>query len=289
MAAKKKAKKKPAVEDDYLAQYDRMGPDWISSSALVLLMTCGIAFRKRYIERIPEPRNIRAVIGTGAHKGREVNLKQKVESQTDLAQDQTMDAARDSVNDAFDVAEIMMDDDFAGKPREVARGQAVDISVSCAELDYRTFQVGIMPKEVEVVKRVEFPQLGMDLVGKLDVVDLDDWIHDLKTGKRAKNERFVQTDPGLTTYGVLKYCTDGSLPNGYTVENVVAGSKGVRALTFTATRTEEQLNRMLARYHAAMLLIKAGRFIPCSPGFWKCDPRYCGYHPTCEFASEVTA
>jgi hypothetical protein len=276
------------MPDDYLSRYDADGALWISTSMLTDYILCGIHCHRTYLEREREPRAVRVSIGIGTHKGRELNLKQKVETQEDLPVDESTDAARDKVNEEFEEFEIItLDDEFEGKSKKDARGLAVDIAASLAEADREEFQPGIIPAAVETSLRVEFPGFGREVVGTIDVWDIDDDVHDLKTSKRAKNQRAADTNKGFTTYGMLKLCTDGKLPKKYHMENCVAGKKGVRTLSFETTRTEAQMNQMIARYALALEGMEKGVFQPADPEFsWKCSEAYCGFWPTCKFGGK---
>jgi hypothetical protein len=82
--------------DEYVANYNELADEWISNSALTSFMVCGEAGRMKYIDKIRESRGIRSTAGSGGHKGREVNLKQKIVSGVDLPEDEVMDAAREA-------------------------------------------------------------------------------------------------------------------------------------------------------------------------------------------------
>jgi len=117
------------VPDEYLRGYDIYREEWISTSSLSLLMMCGVAWKKRYIDRLHEPTNVRLTAGCACHKGREVNLKQKIESHEDLAEEDVTDAARDLANSNFDDKEVNPENEFKDKPKSEVRGIAVDMSV----------------------------------------------------------------------------------------------------------------------------------------------------------------
>ena len=87
--------KKAEVPNAYMAEYDGFEKEWISTSALSCLMMCGIRFYYKYILREREPINIRMTSGSGTHKGREINLSQKIETQENLKLDEVKDATRD--------------------------------------------------------------------------------------------------------------------------------------------------------------------------------------------------
>ena len=271
------------VPDGYLAGYDGYGRDWVSTSSLSLLMMCPVAWEKKYALRIPAPTNVRMTAGSACHKGREVNLKQKVDSHEDVSEDVVTDAARDCVNKTFDEREVVSEKEFADMSKEDARGMTVDMAVTFVVTDYTEFQLGIQPSMVEKSLAIKFKDLDRIICGQIDTVNEDGWVDDLKTGKRAKGQAFADTSMGLSTYGMLYLAHMGKAPPGYRIHNVVQGKSGCKTHVYETTRTEEDLNRQLARFQRALELIKSGVFMPCDPGFWKCSEGWCEYWFQCKF------
>jgi len=272
--------------DGYMAQYDGFEKDWISTSALSLLMTCGIAFRNRYIFRKPEPGSVRQSCGVAVHKGREHNLIQKVNSKIDIPVDECTDAARDEINNRFDNSEIIVEPEYEGKSLLDARGIAVDLSVEIARKDRLHFHPEIMPTGVETTLAVRYDNLSRVIVGKVDVdeeTEARDVIRDLKSGKRAFGQDKADQSMALATYGMLKYATTGRLPDEYLIDNVVAGKSGVKVNAYRTTRTLEQLQRQLNRFAAWLKVVDAGDFAPCNPEHWKCSEDWCGYWKQCPY------
>lgn len=273
------------IPSAYIGTYDGFGQDWISTSALSLLQMCGVAFYYKYVLRVPEGMTLRIGTGIGTHKGREANLSQKVKSKTDLALNQTQDAARDEVNRIFDTSEFIAEEEFADKNPKDARGIAVDKAVSFTTTDYNVFQKDLYPDAVEEILAVEFPELPRLIVGRIDTRLPGPIINDLKTSKRAKGQAFCDTSQGLTTYGLLAWGNlGGKPPEEYEVDNVIdASPKPARTERYFTKRTVEDIDRQVARFAAGMRAIEAGAFIPCNPEHWKCSRDYCGYWVKCKF------
>jgi hypothetical protein len=273
-------------KDSYLSEYDNgYGDQWISSSMLALMMMCPVAAYRKYILRDPEPRGVRAVTGTSAHKAREKTLTSKLNEGKSLDLDTCKDIGRDSVNEAFQQAEIMLDNEYEGKSKEDARGLAVDTAVSFVAADNETFIPAIDPVAVEFKLAVAHPDSKRVIVGKLDCLDVHVDVCDLKTTNlRPKNQDFADTDMGLTTYGLLVMSHYNRIPHQFKVHNLCRKKNGeVQALELTTTRTAVDLKRQLARFVQAAKCMDTGVFMPCNPGNWKCSPEYCGYWKKCEF------
>lgn len=274
---------KPKVPDEYLLTYDGFADEWISTSAMSLMMVCPHSFYLRYILKLKEPGSVRMTTGFAVHKAREVNLKQKVESHEDISSEECTDVARDKVNERFGDTEIHIEPEFEGKSLVQARGICVDLSIEMAAKDRDVFHPLIQPVAVEEALAVRYPGVSRLIVGKLDARETGA-IRDLKTGKRAFGQSKVDDNMGLTTYGMLKYSSDGELITMFDVDNVVCtGKTPAKANAYRTTRTKTDYMRHLNRFAKCCDVIGAGRFMPCDPSHWKCSDAFCGFWWMCEY------
>ena len=276
--------KKAKVPNAYMAEYDGFGSDWISTSSLACYMKCGIKFFHKYIQRVREPINIRMTAGVGTHKGREENLKQKVESQENLKIDEITDATRDNIKERFDANEYSASTEFKGKSKKEASDIAVDMGVQLVERDYQDFQEVLMPEAVEESMAVRYADLSRIIVGKIDVRTKDYKIIDLKTGKKAFGQSAADTLMGLTTYGLLCSVEHGAQPPEYEIQNVVRTVGGnVNTNVYKTRRNAEDIQRQLLRFASVIKAIDSGIFTPANPGDWWCSPTWCGYYKMCRY------
>ena len=277
--------KKTSVPDAYLVEYDGLTDDWISTSALSMLMMCGMAFYYKYILRWHEPISVRMTAGSGAHKGREVNLKQKIDSEEDMAIDDVRDAARDDVEDRFDRSEYVATSEFEGKSKQHACDIAKDLAVEFVSEDYRSFQTEIRPLTVEESIAVKYEGVDRAIVGRTDLREENHIIDDLKTSKSAFGQSKTDNSMGLSTYGLLTLVEYDVLPPKYRIHNVSQSKTGCKSNLYETTRSMEDIQRQLMRFVAGIKAIEAGNFIPCNPEHWKCSREYCGFFQRCPFGS----
>lgn len=273
-------------KDSYLSEYDNgYGDQWISSSMLSAMMMCPVSAYRKYILRDPEPRGIRALMGTSTHAAREKTLSARLNEGKNLSVDECKDVGRDTVNKAFSEAEVMLDDEFEGKSQADARGLAVDNTTSFIHADNEQFIPGIDPVAVEFKLAIKHPDIKRVIVGKLDCLDVETDVCDLKTtNMRPKNQSFADSDMGLTTYGLLVMSHYQRIPRQFKVHNLCRKKNGnVDGVELITTRTEADLKRQLARFVQVAKCMDTGVFMPCNPGNWKCSPEYCGYWKKCEF------
>lgn len=278
--------KKEKVPDSYMVNYNEFGDNWLSTSALSLLMMCGQAFMYKYVLKRPEPIGVRMTSGSGAHKGREVNLKQKIETHEDLSVEEVTDACRDYCQKRFEENEVQVESEFEGKNKEQAKGISTDLAVEFAVKDHEAFQSEIQPAGVEETMAVAYPGLTRIIVGKVDVVQEDGIIRDLKTGKKAYGQAKADSSMALSTYGMLKKAETGETPKGYTIDNVTESKSGCKHNLYPTLRTDGQLQQQLRRFIAWNKVIEAGLFGPANTEHWKCSKNYCGYYSQCQYRGD---
>jgi len=274
---------KATIPDSYTAEYDGFADDWISTSALSALMMCGMSFYYKYILRWREPISVRMCAGSGAHKGREINLQQKITSLEDVPLDVVTDATRDDVVGRFEKNDYCATKEFEGKSKSHARDIATDLAVEFVTKDYSAFQVDLTPASVEESIAVQFEGLPRVIVGKIDLREEDCSIVDLKTGKQAFGQSKTDNSMALSTYGLLTLAEHGVLPPNYRIQNVSRGKTGCKANLYETERTMEDIRRQLMRFTAGMKAIEAGNFVPCDSGHWKCSPGFCGFYSRCPY------
>jgi CRISPR/Cas system-associated exonuclease Cas4 (RecB family) len=274
---------KAEVPDEYLNNYDGFADHWMSVSMLKSFMMCPYAGYLKYIDRRPEPKHVRPTMGSGAHKGREVNLRQKIETQEDLPVSDVTDAARDYVVETFENNEIAGSAEFEGKNTEQLKNITIDLSVEIAAKDREIFQPEIQPVAVEEAFAVKYPGLDWILVGKVDNREKGR-MRDLKTGKRAFGQSKADDEMGLSTYGMLYLSSSSELITEYLIDNIVAtGKTPAKTNAYRTTRTKEDMERQLKRFMAWGQSIQAGVFPPCDSAHWRCGPEFCGYYKQCEY------
>lgn len=256
----------------------------MSASQLAMFCRCGEQYRRRYIENEIVPPNVALIRGKSVHIARDTNLSQKVTSGENLPLDAVVEAGRDAVVAEF-TGEVRLDDEENGEPltAEAAKGHTIDQVARLTACDYVVHQVGIQPVLVEKRITVEVPGLGRDIVGILDVADVNGMVRDLKTKTRTPPQRDADTSDQLTTYALLYQAEQGAPAAGVQLDFVVDLKGGPKAGSLLSSRTPAQLDALLARYFTAIQAIDRGDFVPCPSDFWACDGKWCGYFGTCKY------
>ncbi len=259
---------------------------YLSPTQIEMVSNCGEQYRRRYLEGDIIPPGIALIKGSAVHLGAEENFRQKIESREDLPQSQIVDRAVSAFEDKERAEGLFLSAEEEARGKKIVKGEGIDSTARLAGLYAREVAPKYQPKEVEIKQRLVLPSAKYDLLAILDVVREDGNLLELKTGAKKKSQGDWDTSTQLTIQAITQKAHSGKLPEKITVEQMVDSGKSPPKLhTFETTRTAADFKPMAARLNAITKLITAGVFVPASPGWWGCSPKYCGYYRTCEFVN----
>jgi len=92
----------------------------------------------------------------------------------------------------------------------------------------------------------------------------------------------VDTSEQLTFYALVYKAKTKRLPKEVRLETLV-DTKVAKVQTLFSTRDDEDLRVLVERVNTMIQGLAKGIFVPAQPTSWVCDPRYCGYYPTCKY------
>jgi CRISPR/Cas system-associated exonuclease Cas4 (RecB family) len=265
----------------------------LSVTQLNLYLTCGEAYRRRYVEGDKEPPGAARLTGQSFHAGVELNMRQKIVSHVDLKPDEAIDYAVDHLETEAD--KVGLQSIEVGKV-----SQTVSRALSTHIVDQAW---AWQPELVEQRIDLQLPSATHDFVGYLDFVgELSEawiysnpdeptqgehWVIDWKTSGRKPSAGVEHSDLQLSAYAALateQYGWTGTINVGqvYTIR----GKETEVRLSERDSRDTVRFARMVNHVLAG---IAAGIFPPAHPGHWKCSPRWCGYYRTCPYVSQRDA
>ena len=253
----------------------------LSQSMINSFMICPERFRRRYVEEEIIPPGIAAKIGTGFHKGCEVNHLAKLQSGMDEPLDVIQDAARDEYVRSVKEDGVL----FAPEEESSARvklEEGIDTVVELAESYYCSLAPQIHPALVEETLYVDIPELDLPLQGRIDVYTTDGWLPDLKTAARKWSQVKADTSVQATVYHTLVLAKTGEPPKKLSFEVFVKNKKSEHQSVET-TRSCEDFRSLCVRIQTMMRLVYAGLFSPAPADSWICQPKWCGYFWTCPY------
>lgn len=245
-------------------------------------MKCMEQFRRRYIEREIIPPGVALIVGTGTHKGVDVNMAHKIETGELLPIDAVADAARDGVNDAWESGGVKLEPEEVSKGIRVVRGEAVDKAVRLVKLHHTETAPTINPTHAERPWALEIKDYPFDLVGRIDIQEADS-IRDTKTSSKTPGADCAEKSLQLKAYALAVSRIDGKIPVTVALDYLIDVATP-KARSFAHQPDEEDFRIVLNRIQVIAAAMQAGIFVPVEPDHWCCNAKWCGYFESCRYA-----
>lgn len=254
----------------------------ISPSQLSRYFTCGEQYRRIYLLGERRPPGIAMLKGTAVHGAAEMNNRAKLETRMDLPERVLVEAAVDTLQQRVEVEGLELSPEESALGVKAVVGKATDAVARLAALYSREVAPTIMPQLVEETIRVELPG-PRDILGRLDVADVDGVIRDLKTAARRKSADDMETDQ-LAFYAAAYEVHTGRPAAGVQLD-VLVDTKAPQVQQLRQTRGPRDKVVLAARVNAMLAGLQAGVFLPATPGHWSCSPKFCGFWSTCPYVN----
>ena len=267
--------------NDYLTKYDVIaeGKKYLTGSQITAFVSCGVYYRKCYIERLPSRVGSAANFGTAIHfSENEINLRQKVTSKVDVPTDTVQDAFAEKIDELKSEIEWSPEEKSIG----VDKSHAGLKDEGCTAI--KTLHKEIMPtvQPLSVEKTIIIPLEGFNysISGTWDI-ETERGILDLKTRGKTPSQADVDRNLNLTIYALGKSVADGKYPDYVGLIGIVR-LKTPKTFDLRGTRTIEDFNRLLLTVGKIKHAIDQGIFLPCDPGHWKCSQNWCSFFNDCK-------
>lgn len=271
-----------------------VGLEW-NNSNLTTLQGCGERYRRKVIEREPEPPTPSMVRGTVVHRVAKVALRRKIGRGNDALP--TDEEARDLAATWFetewakqDVRLVLDDDEDGAAALAQAKAETKDDAVALAAWHLKRVAPLLRPIYVERKIIVKPKDSDLTIHGTLDVGTRDpvgrhEDIRDLKTGKKAPGRDIANNSQQLTIYGLIRWAETGKLVEGLKLDHVwrTPTHKDLKYIEQATTRDALDFEAVVARINTAAEAVKRGVFVPASADAWYCAPKWCGYFSSCPY------
>lgn len=254
--------------------------EFVSQTMLGQWFRCPEQFRRRWIENEIIPPGIAARIGTGLHKGNEVNCRAKIVTGQDEPLSVVQDAARDGYVKALQEGVFFPPDEVPTAKEKMAEG--VDTTVTLAGLYHKSLAPQVQPAMIERRILMEAPGLDVPFAGTVDVLTTDGWWFDIKSAARKWPEGRADSDVQATLYGELVRAETGKYPARLSFE-IFTKTKEPAHQHIETTRQPEDFDALVSRSQVMLRSITAGIFPPAEVGHWLCSPKWCGYWYSCPY------
>ena len=254
----------------------------LSYSALMEYLRCPLKYKQRYIDNLWEPRSAPLLLGRSFDIAASSNYTQKIESQTDLPEEQVLDefsSAWDRELTRNDEPEVVFDPD---EPE----GKVKDKGVRVVQTYVERIAPHVQPVHVQRRLSMHFPDTNWSFSGVLDVETDSQVVADMKVKGKMFSQAELASDIQSTSYLALRRA-NGEPARRFEFHLFRTLTNGVAPDIIPLERMHKSLDTFEAR------LVMTAREIAwraenehwtgALPGSWWCSNRYCGFWKTCPF------
>ncbi len=245
----------------------------LSFTQLNMFLRCPRQYEFRYVHGLKVPPSGAMVQGRVWHQTLELNYRQKIDSERDLALGEMQEFFAAQFDEALAGEEVLFEADEAP-------GQLKDQGTAIVAVHHQAIAPNVRPLLVEEKFTVNLgPECPFDLVGVWDLVERDGTIADNKSYGKTPRQEDLDKDLQFTTYALGFRATRGEMEPGLRMDAVVK-TKTPKAVQLHTARTNEDCRWLLHLIEQVGTAIETGIFYP-NPQGWHCSPRACGYWSRC--------
>ena len=265
-----------------MSENDRGAPEHISHTQISMATKCGMMYYFRYPQGKKIPPGVAQTQGRTAHDVRDTFLHHKMETGANMPLEQLESGASDGIDNAF-AGEIILEADWADRGISAVKDAVKDQSIALARLDHEVFLQTIEPLEVEKMMLVKSGLLPKPLMFRVDLVEKDGTIRDMKTAGKSPSKGDADTDLQLTGYALGRRLATGTIEKAVRKDYLVK-TKKPKAVFQVSTRTEDDIQVLLNRMTRIVEMIDKEIWIPAPADSWWCSEKWCGYWGMCPYA-----
>lgn len=238
-------------------------------SAINLFLKCPRQYMFRYLMGLRVPPKSALTLGIAFGNAADVNLKQKIESKTDLPVGDVLDA----FSTEFDAKSVGTDWDGEDP------GKQKDLGAKMTKVFHEKAAPNIKPLTVQEQFRLE-TDAGYALGGTFDTVEENHILRDQKTSKAEYAADAVNNEIQPALYSFAYEAKHGVKPDF--AFDVVTKHKEPRYQEVKGKVTEIQTQQLFEAINMMHSQIQRGEFQYAPPGAWWCSKSWCGYWDQCK-------
>lgn len=258
----------------------------VSASQIAMYCCCPWRYHERYVEGLIIPPGIAMHIGSGVDKGIESSLRFKSVCACDMPAGEVRDVAVAGFDSRCELDGISFTKDEKSVGKATIIGRARDSVASMGHFFGASVQPEYnQPSLTQHEFSIPLPKLKTNYVGFIDLVNADRSVVDFKTTRgKGPTQRMADTSIQLTGYALAVHREFGTPPPS--VGLAVLLDKGEKTVhkVLPSVRTVADYQPFLSRVQSVVESIRKGVFPPCSPDFWGCAEKWCGYWGRCPYA-----
>lgn len=251
--------------------------DHLSYSSVSSFLTCGKAWKYRYIDKVQADPSQNLIIGSCIHDVVEEIIRcnsvgKEVPEVTKFAL-QTVENRLESIepnNNTLDVENLK---------NEVLR--IVNAPLILSGVNMIRAKVDDAGAMIERKVTLEVPEVDVPIIGFIDIVLEDGTPADFKTSARSWTADRAQTETQPVFY--LSAMGQMGFPVNWHFKHIVfVKNKTPKFQTFDSERKPAEIGRLFTQIQDVWRSMNTETFLPAAPGSWKCNPKMCDFWQICQ-------
>ncbi len=244
--------------------------DYLSLSSLSLLMRCPEAWRRRYIDKEPEPPSGKMVLGSSAGAALNQHFGHQLESGDGLCTEALLDEFASEFEERTGREEIDYGTDTAGALK--------DSGARALAIYHRDIAPAIVPISVEREFELSWPGVEWVLTGFLDLEDTGGLVRDYKMRAKRMSQKDADGDLQPTVFLAARRA-EGNPAAGFRFDTMVR-TKLPTAEVVPTERSERQLDLLSDRIFGLAREIEWR----CETGIWSGASPHAWFCSACRYA-----
>lgn len=255
--------------------------DHLSYSSISSFLTCGKAWKYRYIDKVQAATSLSLVIGSAVHDVVEEIVRCQSLS---MERPETAELAKAKAQERFETATLSAED--AEKIDEVKSEVSRLVTAPLIQSGVGMIRAKVDDAGAMIERKVtlEVPEVDVPIIGYIDIILDDGTPADFKTASRSWTADRAQTEMQPVFY--LSAMGQMGIPVNWHFKHIVfVKNKNPKFQTFDSERTPAEVGRLFTQIQDVWRSIKAENYLPAAPGSWKCSPKYCEFWQMCQGAN----
>ncbi len=253
--------------------------DHLSYSSVSSYLTCGRAWKYRYLDKIPTQPSTTLILGSTVHDTmEEIIAKRSVGKEPP----NPVEFATHVLTERLEKEEgNFIPEDIETLQNDVLR--LVSDSVILSGLADIRAKVDEQGPQIERKVTLEIPEVEAPIIGFIDIVLEDGTPADFKTSSRAWTQDRAEKEMQPIFYlAAMGQC--GMPVNWHFKHLVMVKTKKPQFQTLEHTHEPKELFSLFRQVQDVWKGIQSDVFNPAAPGSWKCSEKWCEYWSICKGA-----
>ena len=175
-------------------------------------------------------------------------------------------------------AKSLLTREYLAKEKEIDVVELVDLGLKGIDLYYKKLNPKIRPDLVE--EAFSFPAgQGVEVVGKIDLTDKKNIIHELKTTRHTPPKQDVLSDPQISIYQIAFETIKKRPAAGISKDYLVLSKREPKIVQFIVSRPVVDKKTILRNIAAIVEAVRRNIFYCLHPvESWICSKEWCAYY-----------